>query len=1455
MNSKNLINTVDPSYEFIELNRTFHELPKDYSKNDDVNLSARSYFGNRLSWNDLIKEHRLIILSEAGSGKTVEIRKITRTLRAQGKPAFFLRLEHISRDFEDAFEVGTSETFAEWLASGEEGWLFLDSVDEARLRDPSDFELAIRKLSRQISTAKDRTHTVITSRTSAWRSKTDLDHCSACLPYTKATTSEHKSQVEADGLEETVQTKNKIQDGDTQVFKIVALDDLRSEQIAVFAKYRGIKDSQTFLDAVERADAWSFTSRPQDLEELTDFWIDQGRIGSRFEIMRNSIDRRLTERDQGRADARPLSVERARHGAMLLAAATTLTQNSIIRVPDGSENSKGISVQSVLPDWDNKEQATLLSRPIFDEAIYGTVRFHHRSVREYLTAEWFATLLKRETSRRKIEQLFFRYQYGLKIVVPALRPILPWLAILDEKIREHVRQIAPEIIFEGGDPSQLPLSVRRCILREVCGQMGNGQARRSMQDYAAILRFANSDLGNDVRTLIQQYADNEVLTTFLLRMVWIGQFTDALPEAMGIALNLNGETHTRIAAFSVIKVIGSSQDEENVRQSFLVEAAELKREWLAELLKGIQPTEQNLYWLLACLEKTIPKELYAADYLADNVTEFVDAIDIELIPQLVIGLNRLLSLPPMIEHQQCEVSKKFHWLMPSATTAVERLILAHHPASLELEVLEILYKFSVVRDYGINDLAKVKAEFSNLVPAWQELNRILFWFGVQKVREVLEKQQGTRLTAFWQSSVFGASWRFEKNDFEYIAEEISRQTLLDDKLVALSLAFNLYIGAKRPPKWRMKLKKLVAGNDELSKCLNTYLKPPAQSPYWRQWKQQEAKRKRLVEANQKKQEKYHTDWKKFFNDSLDKEKAALREKPGVITAPLLYLFDQSRDMKNTTNRWTTYNWKMMIPEYGDEVAKFYRDSTIYFWQNYKPKLRSEGAPLNTTPHAVIIGLTGLEIEANETTNWPQNLSIEEVELACKYASFELNGFPTWFPRLFEMHPKIVGNFLMQEIQYELSIEKTETEIHYVLSDVSWSGEWAWNQIAPSIYEVLKRQEPKNLSTLDKLLKILQKSNLPDAPIQKLASQKCSTLEQLDHLAHWFAVWTGVDPEAAITSLKARIGKFADPDQQTSLAMIFVTHLLHIHGYDGASARSKFKTPHYLKTLYLLMHEYIRSEEDINRIGKGVYSPELRDNAQSARYALFNLLNDIHGKESFSALMEIAKVHPVEENRSWIMLQAKTRAEQDGDIEPWLLSHVWDFHGELERTPSNHRELAELAVLRLLDLKDDLEHGDSSVANILKTITQETEIRNYLGRELREKSYRRYSIPQEEELADAKRPDLRFHGVGFDAPVPVELKLADNWSGPTLLERLENQLCGDYLRDNRSSRGIFMLVYRGYKTYWEIPGKGPVDFTGLIAALEEHWLQISPKFSNVEEMTVIGIDLTKRSNSSSSSTDG
>ena len=1437
-------------YGFIELHRTFHELTSNTVESDDVDFTWIPGLSRSQSWPDLVNEYRLIILSEAGSGKTSEIRHIARTLRAQNKQAFFLRLENISEKFKFAFEVGTFKDFRQWLKSGDDGWLLLDSVDEARLRHPRDFQRAIRELSNRIEAALGRVHIVITGRTSAWRPKTDLDLCITHLPHIDTALQDEPHGGNSETQDDHFEVKTEGVTGDKQVFKIVTLDELTEKQIAKFAEARGVNDSTVFLDAVERADALSFTSRPQDLEELVDLWLEKGQIGTGLEIMRNSIKRRLAESDQDRAASHPLSPERARHGARLLAAATTLTRDHTIRIPDGVNNNQGIAVQTVLHDWKQDDLDTLLSRPIFDEAIYGTVQFYHRTVREYLTADWFAKLLNHDTSRRRIESLFFCEQYGIEVVVPTLRPILPWLAIFDENIRARVYKLAPDIFFEGGDPSQLPQEMRRRILCDICEQIvGEGTSWHS-HERSVVRRFAKPDLTDDIRELISKYADNDNLIQFLLYMVWLGQLEGLKQEVMEIALTPTTEKYVRSTAFRAIYAVGSDEDREIVRQRFFEEAPELRREWLTHLIEGVKPSEETRSWLLACLEKSEFNEGYRFDHLAHSVTEFVEFADVELLPGLITGFNRLLNLPPMIERRLCEVSEKYQGLLGPASKAVERLIEDHHPASLEPDSLDVLDKLVLAHGnlkYGVGN---AMSEFSKLVSAWPELNRALFWFGVGRARKAISKKDNNRLTNYRQASVLHSFWRFEVDDFEYVADEIFSRDFIDDKLVALSLAFNLYVKAERPRAWREKLKKVVReiGNAELSGRLKTCLKPPPQSDEERRWKRQDAKWKRQDKAYRKRQDKIHADNKKWFFDNLESARIKLREDPGTMTRPMYYLLEQTRVIESQLEEDTNHNWKILIPEYGEEGALFYKEGAVSFWRHYKPKFRSEGASSGSRDYNFDIGLTGLEIEASENRNWTHNLDPAEVEYACRYATCELGGFPAWFSGLFDAYPDIVCKFLMQEIRYELSIETPETQTHYVISDVYRTGQRTWDKLAPEIYELLEK-EPQNLSNLDDLLAIIQGSSLPDELVNILASDKCRTETELRHQTRWFAVWTGVSPEAAIATLNERLSEIDSPKDQTLFSMVFVTHLLEDRRGKSACAREAFQTPEHLKSLYMLMHEHIRPDEDINRAGGVAYTPELRDDAQDARNGLFNLLNQIPGKESFLALNDLARVHPNEKTRKQIRLQAKKRAELDSDLEPWSPEQVKDFSETIERTPCNHKELADLAVLRLLDLKHDLEQGDSSIANVLQDVKQERKMRTLIGWQLGGKANGRYSISQEEELADAKKPDLRFLGMGFDGPVPVELKLADNWNGPKLFERLENQLCRDYLRDKRSNRGIYLLVYRGKKTRWQLPNSKYVVFSDLTDALQEHWQKISPNFPGVEHIRVVGIDLMRRSNPS------
>jgi hypothetical protein len=87
-----------------------------------------------------------------------------------------------------------------------------------------------------------------------------------------------------------------------------------------------------------------------------------------------------------------------------------------------------------------------------------------------------------------------------------------------------------------------------------------------------------------------------------------------------------------------------------------------------------------------------------------------------------------------------------------------------------------------------------------------------------------------------------------------------------------------------------------------------------------------------------------------------------------------------------------------------------------------------------------------------------------------------------------------------------------------------------------------KKEPKNLSNLDRLLKILKGATLPNELIAKLASRKCIRIKDLERVARWFAMWIRVDPKAAIASFQARIVNIDESKNRTKFAMTFITHL-------------------------------------------------------------------------------------------------------------------------------------------------------------------------------------------------------------------------------------------------------------------------------------------------------------------------
>ncbi len=1422
--------------KFIQLHRTFHDLAVNEEEGKESELFRLMSRDKPTQWSDLLVEPRVVLLSEAGSGKTEELRHVCRDMRRRAKRAFFLRIEHLVQDFDSAFEEGSAIEFADWMASDEDGWLLLDSVDEARLKDPKEFERAIRKVGGKLGSVLQRTHIVISGRTDAWRPTTDLLICERALPWTPPARAPEEEQ-ESDNAVTTRDTPG--DESRKSLFRIVALDDITGDQVDRFASAKGVTNIKDFKKAIERADALSFTARPLDLAETVEFWIANQAIGSRLDLMRASIDKRLDERDQDRIDVKPISKNRIREGARLVAAAATLTKQSAIRVPDGQHNDRGLPIKEILTEWDDADCQALLTRPIFDGGIYGTVRFHHRSVREFLTAEWINEMLVDEGSRARIENLFFRRQYGIEVLVPTMRPILPWLAILDRRILERVIRLAPEVLFDGGDPTQLPKDTRAQILRETCEQLTQPAHGRTVTEYSAVQRFTNPDLADCIRKLLDEHSDHDDIVWFLLRMVEQGGIDSLAVTVKHFALTARAK-YTRIAAIRALIEVGSSKDFFELREAILAEGPPLNRRWLGELIRGLGNTQADIHWLLAALELAAPKKKYETDPLSNSLAEYVDVLPPIFLSSLLDGLAKLLSRKPLVERHNCDISERFGWLGHCTGQLLARMIQHRDPATLNETALSTLRRMPIVDGSRWGGFDRTRNEVAHLIQRWPELNRALFWHSVAEERARRKRQNGERLTTYWQVSIFGATWAFDGSDFDYMREEIAVRQLLDDKLVALTFAFALYQQNGRDRKAREALKSSASVHPELSAELRKLLNPPPdvgikfrrQQAAWRRRQEKEAAREAAAKENAK----------RILSDQVE----TIRNFGhfGRVSQNQHYLYKQMRDSESQHNWWTEGNWKSLVREFGEDVACAFRDGVTAYWRQNTPRLRSEGAAANSTPFSTIFGLTGLSIEARETDGWPSLLGPAEAEIATRYALHELNGFPAWLPLLYKSFPSQVLNLLLKEIQHELANETTEGKNLDVLSDVAWHGDWVWNQIAPALLPALSSKRA-NAQSLGYLLAIVNRSSIDDETIASIASRRANATRNLTFSPMWFAVWVGVDPTAAIPALTARLAGMKSPAQQTKLALTFIVGLIGGRSQEGR-ARQTFRTVEHMRSLYLLMARYIRQEDDIDRAGQGVYSPGVRDDAQDARNALIEFIRETPGKEAYLALLDMGRAHPDEHSRPWMNYLAKVKAAADADIDAWKPSQVQEFNKTLAATPANHRELWYHAVDKLEALKHDLENGDSSIASILQAVDQETKFRKFLGGWCRDHAAGRYAIPQEEELADAKRPDLRFLGMGFDAPVPTELKLADKWTGPQLFERLEIQLCGDYLRDVRSSRGIFILVYLGTKSCWDLPdGRRADTFEILVDELQRHWTLISKDYPGVEDIRVIGLDLTRR----------
>lgn len=483
-----------------DLDRTFFDLPTDENTQiETTEFLADLAIGRRIDWPTLLESERVLVVSEAGMGKTYECQRQQEKLWEEGRAAFFVELAGLAADsLERQFSTEEKQRFDNWKAAQtERAFFFLDSVDELKLTQRS-FETTLKQFAAALGNNLGRACLVLTTRPTAL----DLNIVRNRLPLPPTP----EVFVPEDYFANVAMSVNKEKSParSTPEWRFVALSTLDEKQMHALAITQGVSDPDALLAAVSTHHAHDFAKRPLDFLELCGDWKMHGLIRSHREQVDSSIDIKLRARSD-RRERTQLTPQRARDGAARLALAALLSRKFTLWYSIDNDRGRGdatLDPARILDDWSDDEVKTLLERPLFGFATYGRVRFHNRSIIEFLAAERLKMLVDRGLPIRVLMRLLFATTpEGQRIVKPSLQPVAAWLAPHISPVRSELLEHEPSVLLRFGDPGSLNMTLRTQALEQYVHMYGAGGWRGQSIPNLQVQRLATNDLSGVIARL------------------------------------------------------------------------------------------------------------------------------------------------------------------------------------------------------------------------------------------------------------------------------------------------------------------------------------------------------------------------------------------------------------------------------------------------------------------------------------------------------------------------------------------------------------------------------------------------------------------------------------------------------------------------------------------------------------------------------------------------------------------------------------------------------------------------------------------------------------------------------------------------------------------------------------------------------------------------------------------
>lgn len=1417
-----------------DLDRNFFDLPTDENTLiETAEFLADFATGGRIDWSTLLESERVLIVSEAGMGKTYECQRRQQKLWQEGRSAFFVELAGLATDpLERQFSTEERQCFDNWMAAQtERAFFFLDSVDELKLTQRS-FETTLKQFATALGDNLGRACIVLTTRPTAL----DLNIVRNRLPTLPAP----DVFVPEDYFANVAMNvdKEKSAKRSTPEWRFVALSALDEKQMRWLAVAQCVNDPDALLAAVDTHHAQEFAKRPLDFLELCGDWKVHGRIRAHHEQVDSSIDIKLRARGD-RRERTQLSSRRAREGAARLALAALLSRKLTLWHSSDNDRGRGdapLDPGKVLDDWSDDEVKTLLERPLFGFATYGRVRFHNRSIIEFLAAERLRLLVERGLPIRALMRLLFATTpEGQRIVKPSLQPVAAWLAPHLSPVCSELLEHEPSVLLRYGDPGSLNLTLRTRALERYVHMYGAGGWRGQGIPNLQVQRLATSDLSEVIARLWAGGVKNPEVRETLLELIGTGQMVGCADIAHGIATTAGNDTRDRLNGLlalaqlrdsrlpALLDLIASSSPDwpEDLARSviFHLFPQQLSVPQLVKTLARLTPKSREIGGISTMLPLAITKAKLASSALAE----------------LQYGLAELVSGSCRWHDQHYRVTSGRMDLVPSLLVVSRRRL---EMGETDSDLFDSIALAGLLARPDHDATADTKALRTALTDAPSEVRAAVFWAYDRLAREHHPKGDCEPFFRLHQFQSHGAYQIELQKDVDWVLGTLSNISApLADREVALEIAVRYSNDHADRLAWLEQLVAMSSDSEALESRIREYLnavKNPGPPPAW----QMEDEKRR--ERSRRKYVKDLASWKLFWRELNSDPEAAFSESRIDNTSWNLW---RAMEKNSEDHSFSGWNRGFIERVFGRDMANRVKAALAAAWRKDQPTLKSERPADKRNSYLMRwrMGLAGLYAES-EDARWASGLTAEEAGLACRYALLDLNRLPPWLEAVAQVHPAVVDATVGDELLNEL--RDADAKHSMLLQEVSDASPEVISVFLGRIQSWLRDSLVKGDASTLEVDKVARAANLlldhgdreDTAYMRATGASRLQGTPEPSEILFWLPILARLDPAVCVDEMERLAGAIL-PSQQSQVVDWFSS----LFGHGSDLDLSKFETPpELLLRLVRLVNRHVRPEDDLDH--DGAYSPGPRDHAQRARSALGAALLGIKGPGAWDIKMQFADDSDVAHYRDRIRAIALERLAEDWDAVVLNEADVVRLEREHDYSPTSRVEMAALLDTRLADI-EDLLLQDASPRELWATITVERLLRRALAAELQKMARSAYLVNQEAVTGDENESDIRLASTATALEAVIELKIGENgYSFSDLREALHTQLVGKYMAPEHRRVGC-LLISVATDRFWKDPETGcRTEFEEVIDRLDAEAKALAANLGYGAFLTVRGLDL-------------